>query len=326
MVAQRGRHQPAPERHAPFPFSFSFSSFVFETPPTGGVVERTPVGRECCAAQPSVPGPKGFLVEYLQDSLATRAARDANRCAGGKRRRGGAGYTKAAGSETRAAKSGWIRTEAVENLVVALGGRLRNNPRLLEEVMLDVPSKSRSIVREWRSIRFRLAPRTHRTCHAARTCAPRGPSARVVPGRPTKSRKRPTRHSITALFQGHVRANHQRLGVKVELDKLPEAGRVVIARRLGVAKGLEERVGGKNPLLEVGRVAAAAIPERDVESWRGDGFRLDDERKVIRGHANEFDFVRFDSISFGRGRGHGYGFPARATHPRAGPRLSTCGA
>ena len=53
---------------------------------------------------------------------------------------------------------------------------------------------SRSIPPPWGSIRFRLAPRTYAPC---------GPSVRVVSQ--TKSRKIPTRKTITALFCEQVR-------------------------------------------------------------------------------------------------------------------------
>eukprot|EP00964_Phaeocystis_antarctica_P152913 scaffold120975_cov66-Phaeocystis_antarctica.AAC.9 len=41
----------------------------------------------------------------------------------------------------------------------------------------------------------------------------------------------------------HARADDVALGVDEDLDELAEARRVVVARRLGVAEGLEHRVG-----------------------------------------------------------------------------------
>ena len=59
-----------------------------------------------------------------------------------------------------------------------------------------VPATSRSLSPRWRSIRFRLALRTH-------DAPPRGCIVRVVSQ--TKSRKIPTRKIITALFRAQAK-------------------------------------------------------------------------------------------------------------------------
>jgi hypothetical protein len=70
---------------------------------------------------------------------------------------------------------------------------------------------------------------------------------------------------------------HLVAAVEVQLDELSETRRIVVARCLGVSERLEQRVGGKNALLEVSDVTTTTVRVGQVP---GGGVRRVDSERV----------------------------------------------